>query len=475
MRWMRRGLMLVVLLAIARWPLCLVYRQRVLPQTDGTLQLRGPTRRGAHRARRATASRPSAPAARDDAAFGLGFVHAQDRLWQLETHRRIGAGRLAEAFGAPALETDRFLRALGVRRAAAAQWARMRAAVARSVLQAYADGINASCSRALRARPPEFLILGLQPEPWTPGGQPGLGDHDGLGPGRQLEHRAAAHAPGAADCRSSASTSCCRRTRARSRCRRPTTRRCTARSKARRAALGGRLALLPRAPESGVEGVGSNNWVLAGSHTTTGKPLLANDPHLKLSAPALWYFARLEAPGFKVAGATMPGLPAVVLGQNEHIAWGFTNTGPDVQDLYLERIKPDDPTPLPDARGLGARSRPSTETIKVKGQPDVPITVRAHAPRPGDLRRRRWPSGLTGPASRAGLRAGAALDGAGPRRRHARRRAWPCSRRRSVAEFIDAHARATSRRCRTWWWPTATATSAWSRRAACRCASPTTT
>ena len=119
----------------------------------------------------------------------------------------------------------------------------------------------------------------------------------------------------------------------------------------------------------------------------------------------------------------------------------------------------------------GRRSRRFAETIKVKGQPDVPITVRAHAPRPGDLRRRRSADGLTGPARPAGLRAGAALDGARRRPRHAGGQPghaagaarWPSS---------STPRAATSRRCRTWWWPTATATSAWSRPAACRCASP---
>ena len=115
--------------------------------------------------------------------------------------------------------------------------------------------------------------------------------------------------------------------------------------------------------------------------TTTGQPLLANDPHLKLSAPALWYFARLEAPGLKVAGATMPGLPLVVLGQNVQVAWGFTNTGPDVQDLYLERLDSGDPGRVETPEGL----QPLTtfdEVIKVKGKPDVHFTARTsrHGP-----------------------------------------------------------------------------------------------
>jgi penicillin amidase len=109
--------------------------------------------------------------------------------------------------------------------------------------------------------------------------------------------------------------------------------------------------------------------------------LLANDPHLKLTAPALWYFARLEAPGLKVAGATMPGLPMVVLGQNERIAWGFTNTNPDVQDVYLEQIKPDDASRYRTPEGWAA-FQSFAETIRVKGQDDVRLTVRAtrHGP-----------------------------------------------------------------------------------------------
>src|SRR5690606_23312327 len=123
------------------------------------------------------------------------------------------------------------------------------------------------------------------------------------------------------------------------------------------------------APPSGVEGLGSNNWVLAGSRTESGQPLLANDPHLRLSAPSLWYLARIEAPGFKVAGATIPGLPMVVLGQNEHVAWGYTNTGPDVQDLYLERIDLADPGRYQTPDGWAAFDT-DTQTIKVRNGAD---------------------------------------------------------------------------------------------------------
>jgi penicillin G amidase len=121
--------------------------------------------------------------------------------------------------------------------------------------------------------------------------------------------------------------------------------------------------------------LGSNNWVLHGQATQSGKPLLANDPHLNMSAPALWYLAHLNAPGLNVIGATLPGVPFVLLGRNDHIAWGFTNTGPDVQDLYLERIDPANPAQYQTPQGMQPFIT-RTERIKVKGQEDVLLTVR---------------------------------------------------------------------------------------------------
>ncbi|HET7525151.1 MAG TPA: penicillin acylase family protein, partial [Burkholderiaceae bacterium] len=308
-----------------------------------------------------------------------GFVHAQDRLWQLETHRRIGAGRLAEAFGEAALESDKFLRALGVRRAAAAQWAHMKAE-SRAAVQAYADGINAVIATQLHARPPEMLILGITPQPWDP--------VDTLAWSIMMAY----------DLGANWSTELLRLRLA---LRLPVDRinellppypgekplptaDYAALFRALKLDAGTATAsfdqtlerLMAAAPPSGIEGVGSNNWVVAGSHTTTGSPLLANDPHLKLSVPALWYFARLEAPGISVGGATMPGLPLVVLGQSAELAWGYTNTGPDVQDLYIERLHPADPNQVQTPDGGWATLKTFDETIKVRGKPDVLLKVR---------------------------------------------------------------------------------------------------
>jgi penicillin amidase len=147
------------------------------------------------------------------------------------------------------------------------------------------------------------------------------------------------------------------------------------------------------------EGKGSNNWVVAGTRTVSGKPLLANDPHLGLSAPAIWYFARLQAPAsvavdgtaigaMDAIGATLPGLPFVVLGRTDSVAWGFTNTGPDVQDLYLEQINPADPTQYRTPEGWMPFAQ-RTETIRVKGQPDVVLALRAtrHGPVLSDVQK----------------------------------------------------------------------------------------
>ena len=164
-KWTRRVLTSLLLLAVVVALVAWFYAQRVLPQTEGTLVLSGA--QAELRIVRDEHGIPTIQAASvRDAAYGLGVAHAQDRLWQMETHRRIGAGRLAEAFGEGAADTDRFLRVLGVRRTAAAQWAQL-PAPSRALLQAYADGVNAVISN-LKARPPEFLVLGLQPEPWTP-------------------------------------------------------------------------------------------------------------------------------------------------------------------------------------------------------------------------------------------------------------------------------------------------------------------
>ena len=432
MKWLKRisvGVLALLLLTVAAlW----IYSRQTLAQTDGTLALAG-LASGVRIERDAHGIPTIKASSLEGALFGLGFAHAQDRLWQLETHRRIGSGRLAEAFGPPALETDRFLRALGVKRAAAAQWAKA-SPEARSAVLAYTAGINSFLQGALRARPAEFVLLGLQPEPWTAEDSIAWAimmawDLGGNWSTELLRMRLALKMPverinelippypGEKPLETADYAALFRGLK-----------------------LDGKLGstALAAAPESGIEGVGSNNWVVHGSHTETGKPLLANDPHLKLSAPALWYFARLDAPGLKVAGATMPGLPFVVLGQNERVAWGFTNTGPDVQDLYIERIKPDDPAQYQTPEGW-AKFDSHAETIKVKGGADVLFTVRAtrHGPVISDSG---VAAGLTGNADKPSYALAmrwTALD-ADATTLHA---GLALAKVRSVAEFIAASAR----------------------------------
>jgi penicillin amidase len=381
MKWIRRIGALLGLLLLAAVVAAFVYSRQALPRTEGEARL--PGLRGELKIERDADGIPTIRAGNlHDLMFGLGVAHAQDRLWQLETHRRIGAGRLSEAFGPGALDNDRFLRALGVRRAAQAQWEHVQGE-SREALQGYAAGVNAAVQHLGQALPPEFLVLGVKPEDWSPVDSLAWSimmawDLGGNWSTELLRLRLALKLdkpridqllppyPGEQPVATQDYTTTYRGLKLAG---------TVAGSDAAAAAL------LAAAPESGIEGVGSNNWVLAGSRTTTGKPLLANDPHLKLSAPALWYFARLDAPGYRVAGATLPGVPGVVLGQNEHVAWGYTNTGPDVQDLYLERVKPDDAEQYQTPDGW-ARFDRWQETIAVRGQAPVTLTVRAtrHGP-----------------------------------------------------------------------------------------------
>jgi penicillin amidase len=314
-----------------------------------------------------------------DAAFGLGFVHAQDRLWQMEMNRRIAAGRLAEVLGPSALDADRFLRTLGIRAAAERIYANFDDEH-RALVEAYARGVNAYLSTRPGPLPPEFLLTGSPaPEPWTPLDSIGWSlmmawdlarySHSMELRRLQLSQRFAVAElndiyppyPGEGT---------------------PATvdyvelyRLMGARQAGLPQAAGRLAALAPRLGFAATDDVGSNSWVAAGTRTVSGKPLLANDPHLGLTAPSLWYFAALVAPGMQVIGATLPGVPGVLLGRNERVAWAFTNTGADQQDLYLERVNPENAGEYATPQGWSAFTS-RVETIRVKGAEDVRLTVR---------------------------------------------------------------------------------------------------
>jgi penicillin G amidase len=361
-----------------------------------------------------------------DAWMAMGYVHAQERGWQLEFNRRIMRGTLSEVFGPATLDTDRTLRTLGIHPAANAQLAGA-SAEARAALQAYSDGVNAFFAHRSQALSPEFQILGIDPREdaaagryWTPtdsaawslmmaldlGGNWGnevarltalqvldtpalwalFPPYPGEQPAARADLAALYRQLGVFRAQPAAPTS------------RLATPPATAKAAPEAASpLAQRLAqeLQAWTHELGnVEGKGSNNWVVDGTRTVSGKPLLANDPHLGLSAPAIWYFARLQAPGvdgiqgMDAIGATLPGTPFVVLGRTPEVAWGFTNTGPDVQDLYLEQLHPEDseryrvPSPDGSSEPVWAAFETRSEVIRVKGQADEVMTVRTtrHGP-----------------------------------------------------------------------------------------------
>lgn len=299
-----------------------------------------------------------------DLLFAQGFVHAQERLWQMEFQRRVGQGRLSEVLGEATRAQDRFLRTWGFYRAAKSAYERLYPEEKEAV-DAYVAGVNAFLQSGAPL-PPEFRLLGFRPEPWT--GPDVLVwakmmsfDLSGNWEEELLRHRLLARGisqerllelipPYPEDA--------------------PTI--------LQGEDLGLSLkreeapaALLEMAPPRFLEA--SNNWVVAGSRTVTGKPFLANDPHLRLGAPSLWFLMALEAPGYRVIGASLPGVPGIVIGRNDRIAWGVTNVGADVQDLYL----------LEDVEGKGYRYkgqvlpyRVREERIPVKGGKEEVLRVR---------------------------------------------------------------------------------------------------
>ena len=301
-----------------------VWSRDALPEVDGERRLPGLA--GPVIVRRDAVGVPHIQAAGIlDAARAQGYVTAQDRLWQMDLLRRRALGELAEAFGEGALRADQEVRTLGLGAAARASLPRMPADL-RAIVEAYAEGVSAFIESHRDTLPVEFRLLRYTPRPWTP--------VDTLATGKLL-------------CLDLASGW---------------------EAEAFRAVVGDRLprdvqdllfpttfpddrilfgrdggppaagAVAPREPTKG-----SNNWVLSGTHTASGKPLLANDPHLSLGVPSIWTAVHLSAPDLDVAGVTMPGVPGVILGRNQRLAWGATNVHDDCADLYVEEFDPAHP------------------------------------------------------------------------------------------------------------------------------------
>ncbi|MFZ5790650.1 MAG: penicillin acylase family protein [Pseudomonadota bacterium] len=361
-RWRRRllqgaaALVLLLLLALAGgW----LWLESSLPRTRGEMALQGlgapvEIRRDAHGVPTIRAE------SENDAYFALGFLHAQDRLFQMDFVRRLASGRLSEIMGARTLDTDRFMRLLDFDRRADADYRRLRPEV-RAALDAYAAGVNAYLDTHRGAWPPEFVALRYRPERWRPSDsllwawamalalssnwtdealRAALAHKlspealESLWPAEPAPTRAAALDPTAGW----------------------------------RFALGD-LPYMPSGPGA------SNSWVLAGTRTRSGAPLLANDPHLDLALPGYWYLARMETPMLSVAGASAPGVPFVILGHNAKLAWSFTTTMADNQDLFVEKLAPGHPSQYLTPEG----PQPFTtrkETIKVGGAPPQSFVVR---------------------------------------------------------------------------------------------------
>jgi len=374
MRWVIRSVIAVVLIVVVVLGGGYVWLRGSLPEVDGTIAVAGIGGR-VEIVRDSNGIPHIYGKSESDAWYGLGYAHAQDRLWQMEMNRRIGAGRLSEILGEKTIPTDTFLRTLSVYQFAQRTVANL-SPEAKVSLEAYARGVNAFIDGNDGPLPPEFLILGVKPGPWTVA--------DSLVWAKMMAWDLGAN-----------------------------WRNEIQRFQMVQAGLNARQLneLFPPYPGDApvalpdlaelYKGVdidatqfaaippslipdranGSNNWVVAGSRTASGKPLLANGPHLGLSAPPVWYFAHVEAPGLKVMGATLPGIPGVVLGRNDRIAWGFTNTGPDVQDMFIERVLPGDPSQYVTPDG-SAKFTVRREVIKVKDSDDVVIDVRStrHGP-----------------------------------------------------------------------------------------------
>ena len=271
----------------------------------------------------------------DDALFAQGYVTASERLWQMDSLRRLAAGDLSEVIGPQALPLDREARRLRLRRIAEQAYVSLSPGD-RAAFAAYARGVNYFITRHHGNYEFEFPLLAYDPLPWSVVDTILIGLHmyrtlstsweDELRKSSMLAVGNPAKVQLLWPMRS-----------------------------------GGEISpgadFLP----------GSNAWAVSGAHTASGKPLLASDMHLEWSIPSIWFMAHLEIPGMNVSGVTLPGMPGVIVGHNDRIAWGTTNLGFDVQDLYIEKINPQTGRYL--FRGQMEQARREVGLIRVKGQP----------------------------------------------------------------------------------------------------------
>jgi len=404
------GVLVIFAAALAWW---FVYRP--LPQLEGSIRLPGLQQQ-------VTVDRdgwgvPHIRAASvEDLAEAQGYVMAQDRLWQMDLLRRVARGQLSEILGERTLQIDKDFRTLGLGRAADREVTTLDPEP-HKILEAYARGVNRFIEQHESNLPLEFSLLRYKPQPWKPADTLAVSGYmyrtladtreremnrakvteragsdrarDLFSPESTMDHFVVGD-PNVPDDGSQRSATD------------PddddddmqpdTVFKADLVEPPGEASESGAPDLTSALAQSAVEflaesrseirqGLGSNNWVVSGAHTATGKPLLANDTHLDLVMPSIWYEVHITAPGWNVKGLTLPGAPMVIIGHNERIAWGFTNNGADVQDLYIEIFNPDTPDEYR-VKGSWARAQVLEEIIHIKGQPDVhfPVTVTRHGP-----------------------------------------------------------------------------------------------
>jgi penicillin G amidase len=353
-----------------------------LPQLDGTLAAKGLS--ASVSVTRDNHGVPTIDAANlEDLFFAQGFVTAQDRLWQMDVMRRFGAGELSEVLGEATLKVDREQRILGLR-AAAKKSLQMASTRDASYLESYARGVNAFIETHQNRLPIEFRILGYKPKPWQP--------EDSLVIANQMVKDLNFYAFGDAldrekilaklgpELTSDLYVNSSWHDRP------PTVMRKDLNNEQDQddsddeddgpdnSVTQRRNSLHEIWQEQIPEGInGSNDWVVSGEHTVTGKPLLSNDMHLGHQMPNLWYEAHLKSNDFDVAGVTLPGMPYVIVGHNRRVAWGFTNVGPTVADAFIENFNAQGAYQTPQG-WLQLEHR--TEVIHVKGKPDVTLDVK---------------------------------------------------------------------------------------------------
>lgn len=306
-----------------------------------------------------------------DLFFAMGYAMAQDRFWQMEFHRRLGSGRLSEVFGEDFVKVDRYFRtmtAAGIQQDVPADLA--------FILKAFAEGVNAYLKTHEGRLPIEFTVLRYTPEPWEQNDylailkiinwSLSLGWRADLTAGEMLEKAGEERLREAFPAWATDAPFII-----------PDARPAVSGFAAEMVDLARRIERLVPFPGAGA----SNNWVLSGEKTVTGKPILANDPHLALTNPSFWWEVHLVCPTMNVAGFAVPGVPGIPSGHNAHVAWGVTNVMVDDVDFYVEKIHPDDPLKY-EYEGAWENMKTIEETIRVKGKEAVKarILLTRHGP-----------------------------------------------------------------------------------------------